>query len=293
MNNILIIGANGLIGKSLVSLSESIPGQVFTADVAGDADLIVKGTNDINDISTFIAKNGVSVVVNLAAISSDKRCQESPHLVDATNIEFPCRLLESLITRNEKILFIHTSTEWIYGDLARVESPIPPDHISLTGLGLYASSKLRSEQELCKIASVNHRVLILRLGIVYSVFNKDCNSFVNKALEAASSCIPFTCNSGLSARRYVSMDQVCATFIAAMSNSVQQRLQIFNVQGPRLITNLRVLELVKSYKSDFEFHVSENVSPPSIRDVNDSRVLPGLSEYNLDEQIKLFFGGEC
>lgn len=281
MNNVLIVGANGLIGSNLVrhfDNKKESQTKIFTADTHGDVDLIVSPSS-CEKYMNFMTKHRISKVINLAAISSEQRCLDSPELVQWQNVEFPCVLFGELKGVSKETLFVHASTEWIYGDKALVTDSLPASKLDSSGLGLYASSKLFSERRLCDLASSANRLAILRLGIVYSLSDNGCNSFVNKAFEAASNGEYFVCKSGNSARRYVSMSQVCSAFERSVSAKFDGSISIENVQGPELLKNGDVLEKIKLVKPDFRFEVETSSVNSSVRDI-----LNTFSDHSVDSE---------
>ena len=267
--NVLIVGANGLIGSHLCRYLSSLSNQnlnIFTADIAGEADLIAPPF-DIRCFSDFIPDHDISVVVNLAAVSSESRCQQTPEFVNWMNVQFPCHLFEILRANTTHTQFVHASTEWVYGDNVLIKQPSAPRDLTNNGLGLYAASKLESEIQLSSLATSYNNLSLLRLGIVYAFNDSRCNSFINKALEAAVNNKLFVCSSGSSARRYVSIGQVCSAFNRVITATPSQAAYLADVQGPELLTNEAILLLIKQVFPNFRFQINSSSTGPSVRDI--------------------------
>ena len=293
MKKVIIIGANGFIGKELVKrmkdrkMMEEI--KIYTSDIQGESDYSTKGKT-VKDIYEFITENEIDVVINLAAISSDRRCEERRTEVEELNILFPKNLYRYLKNSSKQTLFIQASTEWIYGDNVVVREIKYPNQLSENGLGAYALSKLICERELIEQASTNNRLILARLGIIYALGNSICNSFINKVTESEEEGKEFICKSGKSARRYVSIEQVCDTIASSIHRKCKKNVEIMDIQGERLYRNEEVLKMIKRYRSDFIYKVEDNYdNSETIRDVftcGDERE----QKYSLEEQLKSYYG---
>ena len=142
--------------------------------------------------------------------------------------------------------------------------------MSEKNLGAYAYSKLICERELENRATENNRLVILRLGIIYALEDDRCNSFINKVLESQRKGKEFICKSGESARRYVGINQVCEEIVEAILENTKQKSRILDIQGPDLLKNKDILELVSQMTGDFKYRIESDDINEEIRDIKTS-----------------------
>ena len=103
--------------------------------------ITVQKGKTVKDIYEFITENEIDVVINLAAISSDRRCEERRTEVEELNILFPKNLYRYLKNSSKQTLFIDRHRQV---DLRRQCSGKEikyPNQLSENGLGAYALSK--------------------------------------------------------------------------------------------------------------------------------------------------------
>lgn len=158
---IIVTGANGQVGKAILSLREE-----FEIPVVGYTKREFDITSD-TDIEKYITKD-VELVINCAAYTKVDQAEDEPELCTKINH----LAVEKIATRtNElKIPFIHLSSDYVYSpndNLPIVESD------STHPKSVYAKSKLDGDLAALK---ENAKSIILRTSWVY---DESGHNFVN------------------------------------------------------------------------------------------------------------------
>ena len=160
MYKILVTGASGLLGTSLVPYLIECGQTVFALSRATGTDLV----NSEQAIAVF-EKINPDIIVNLAALTNVDECEIKPHLAYLMNV----KIVENItkwIKLERKCHLIQISTDQVYdGDVAHKE-----DGITLTNY--YGFSKYAGELATSDITSC-----ILRTNFFGVSKNKHRNSF--------------------------------------------------------------------------------------------------------------------
>lgn len=159
---ILILGANGQIGSSLVkNLKDDY--QIKTA-TRKDFDC-----ENINEIKRYFQKKHFDLIINAVAYTKVDQAEEEPKRAYKLNTLFP-KILAKIVNNMNSVL-IHYSTDYVFDgylskDYYEQSSPKP--------LNVYGKTKLQGD-----LAIIKEKVkgYILRVSWVYG--NKD-HSFLNK-----------------------------------------------------------------------------------------------------------------
>ncbi len=166
MNNILITGADGQLGRELQRLGGSLSRCCLYTDIATldvtDPDAIERIMNDWHP----------AVIINCAAFTDVERAEEEREAADRLN-----RVAPGLLARAAKrygSLLVHISTDYVFdGMLGRPckESDMP------SPLDVYGETKLKGEQA---VVASGCRYVILRTAWLYSEWG---DNFLNKILH--------------------------------------------------------------------------------------------------------------
>ena len=159
---ILILGANGQIGSSLVKILKD-DYQIKTA-TRKDFDC-----ENINEIKRYFQKKHFDLIINTVAYTKVDQAEDEPKRAYKLNTLFPKMLAK--IVNNMNSVLIHYSTDYVFDgylskDYYEQSSPKP--------LNVYGKTKLQGD-----LAIIKEKVkgYILRVSWVYG--NKD-HSFLNK-----------------------------------------------------------------------------------------------------------------
>ncbi len=159
---ILILGANGQIGSSLVKILKD-DYQIKTA-TRKDFDC-----ENINEIKRYFQKKHFDLIINTVAYTKVDQAEDEPKRAYKLNTLFPKMLAK--IVNNMNSVLIHYSTDYVFDgylskDYYEQSSPKP--------LNVYGKTKLQGDLAILKEKIKGY---ILRVSWVYG--NKD-HSFLNK-----------------------------------------------------------------------------------------------------------------
>lgn len=226
---VVVTGADGFIGRNLVSRLRGMGADV----VAIDAEPSLEGTvrADICDTSIGRLIPPRSVVVHLAALSTDGSCRQDPEKAVQVNIQGTLNLA-SASRQSDARQFIFASSEWIYGDsggeaLKDEDSPI--DVASLTSV--YAVTKAAAEP-LLRSTIAPENTTILRFGIVYGP-RRDSWSAVERLLVDVSEKPVVQVGSLRTGRRFIYVDDLVDGILASIG---QPGFCTFNLSGNDMVT---------------------------------------------------------
>ena len=131
---------------------------------------------DIRDkkLVNIIPEN--STIIHLAAISTDKDCNNNKILAFDANVNGTINLLESAkIKKAKKIIF--ASTEWVYGNKIKKGENKESDNIILNNIdSVYALTKIIGEKILFNYSTL-FKLIILRFGIIYGPRKQNWSAF--------------------------------------------------------------------------------------------------------------------
>lgn len=167
MKRILVTGANGQLGQSILEQSKTYKEIECFFVTQNELDI----TNE-KLIKHYFDDKSFDFVVNCAAYTAVDKAedeQESAYLVNAKATEFLAK-----ITNEKKIPFIHVSTDYVFDGTAsqpRMETD------QTNPIGVYGQTKLEGENLALKN---NPKTIILRTAWVYSRFG---NNFVKTMLR--------------------------------------------------------------------------------------------------------------
>jgi len=170
MNNILITGAKGQLGKSLIKISKNYDFNFVSTDYE-ELDI-----TDREAINTFFAHNDISFVINSAAYTAVDNAEEDKEKCNLVNNVAVDNLAK--ICQKNDIVFIHVSTDYVFEGkkntpYSTFDKPNP--------INVYGQSKLEGENK-----ALDHckNSVVVRTSGVYSEFGKN---FVKTMLNLCAS----------------------------------------------------------------------------------------------------------
>lgn len=226
---VVVTGADGFIGRTLVSRLREAGASV----VAIDADPTIEGTVKANicdpSIGSLIPQG--SVVIHLAALSTDGSCRQDPVKAVEVNLQGTLNLARAS-RENETRQFIFASSEWIYGDTGGevVQSEDTPIDVAKLA-SFYAVTKAAAEPMLRPPIGPDN-VTILRFGIVYGP-RPDSWSAVERLLVDVSEKPVVQVGSLRTGRRFIYVDDLVAGILASIG---QAGFCTFNISGDAMVT---------------------------------------------------------
>ena len=163
--NLLVIGANGLLGSNVVKAAQerewTVSGTYHTNRPSFDVPLYELDITDIDDVRDVLSTVGPDWVINCAAMTDVDGCEEAPERAYDVNARAPGNLAKLCAGRS--IRFLHVSTDYVFNGSERgtYKEDTPADPIQE-----YGASKLAGERA---VTEVNSKALITRLSFVYGV----------------------------------------------------------------------------------------------------------------------------
>lgn len=168
MNNILVTGTNGQLGKEIEALSHIYPGYAFTFTDRSILDL-----SNLCTMEDFFADKKFDTIINCAAYTGVDKAESEAELADTINHRFVAMLAK--IAKRDSSKLIHISTDYVFNGQSHrpyVESdPTEPQ-------GVYGQAKCDGEKAILNVSPRN--TLILRTSWVYSMHG---NNFVKTMLR--------------------------------------------------------------------------------------------------------------
>ncbi|WP_413295645.1 dTDP-4-dehydrorhamnose reductase family protein [Synechococcus sp. MIT S9452] len=138
MTKILVTGATGLLGSSLVPYLENCNYTVKGVSFSQQSDYKIDLTK-LDDIRFCLRDYTPDLVINLAALANVDRCETHPHLADALNTKIVENLCAWINELNQPCHLIHLSTDQIYDGIG------PHSEWKESPSNYYAISKLAGE----------------------------------------------------------------------------------------------------------------------------------------------------
>lgn len=170
MSKILVTGAAGLIGSSLVERLKKQNYEVISCDIR-------LKNNPLNFFSEDLVPLLVDCigVVHLAAISRVIHGEQYPQLCQEVNVEGTAKLLELCKLLPNKPWFIYASSREVYGEQKRL--PVK-ESVSLEPVNNYAQGKVSTERLVADLLNFGLNVAILRFSNVYGGLSDHYNRVV-------------------------------------------------------------------------------------------------------------------
>ncbi len=166
---VLIIGANGQVGRSLVDLCQQNAIE-YIATTRQELDV-----SNQQNIQSYFSNLEVDFVLNATAYTNVESAEDEPKLANLINADAIAWLATECKAKD--IPFIHISTDYVF-DGAKAGMYSEAD--ATNPINVYGSSKLKGEQQLQDIWYKN---IILRVSWVFSEYG---NNFVKTMLKLSN-----------------------------------------------------------------------------------------------------------
>lgn len=232
--NVFVTGGESFVGRVLWGALEAAGHRVTGIDAAPSTRPGCRQL-DLRDPSIADAIPEGSVVIHLAAISTDPLCRANPLEAIDVNVTGTLRLAQAAV-RQRCRQFIFASTEWVYGDVSNDGVQVEDQPIDATRMSsVYAFSKVAGERVLAFSGLPN--VTILRFGIIYGPRDRNWSaveSLVAKVLAGESISV----GSLETSRRFIHVRDLCAGIIASIG---LEGIEVINLTGDDDITLRRVI----------------------------------------------------
>ena len=254
-NKTIIIGSSGFVGRTTYKLFKKKSLEVIGIDKVGPCDYTIDILKEFNKLEDIISSIKPTSVINLAALSNSKQCNNNKDLVYPLNVDFVDKALK-LCIKNKVKNFIHSSSEWIYGKgPINVQTKLSPQECYKNNLDLYSRSKLDAELILFnKAADASINIIINRFGIIYGNLENQSNCAVDYIIKCFKNNTPAILKDPLAGRCFISVEDIAeALFINCNSNDASlnmNKISIYNIQGPHLYQLSKIEEFLYSRDLD-------------------------------------------
>lgn len=170
---ILVIGANGQLGKDVTIELKNRNHETVTSDVIGDIDYKLDFTNEL-ETTELIKKISPEAIINCAAWTAVDAAEdeENKEKVFALNVTGVKNLVKAAKEANAKLM--HISTDYVFD--GQGTEPWKPDNKNYKPLCYYGETKLLGELEVAKY----DKYFIVRIAWLFG----GPISFVNTMLKA-------------------------------------------------------------------------------------------------------------
>jgi len=171
MIHVLVTGSKGQLGLELAGLESVFLNYQFFFTDKSQLDI-----TNFKDVSTFILKNKIEVLINCAAYTNVDKAEDEPNLANKINHIAVKNLAE--IAKKQQLKLIHISTDYVFDG----NSNVPYNEKDNTNpQNVYGASKLNGEKALLKVNPPN--AVIIRTSWLYSSFGEN---FVKTILKLST-----------------------------------------------------------------------------------------------------------
>jgi len=167
---LLILGANGQVGRSLCKLCDENSIE-YVSTTREQLDITDKESTE-----SFIRNIDVNFVINATAYTNVEKAEddiENANTVNGTSVRYIAD-----VCKNKNIPFIHISTDYVFDG---TKQGMYTEEDITSPINVYGHSKLKGEIELQQIW---HKHIILRVSWVFSEYG---NNFVKTMLKLSNS----------------------------------------------------------------------------------------------------------
>lgn len=275
MKKVVVTGANGLLGQTLINLllKEEKSYEVYglsrgvNRTERSDFSYISMDITDHTKLSEVIVNISPDVVVNTAAMTNVDLCESEKEECDVLNVDVVLNLAAICNSLNAHL--IHISTDFIFdGEKGYYKETDPPNPLSYYGL-----SKLKSEQAL-EQSKVKYTILrtILVYGLVKNMARNNIVLWVKEMLESGKEIT--IVDDQFRMPTYV--EDLAMACKIAMDN---ERLGVFNISSNTLLS---IYEMVLQIAEVFSLN-KNLVLPISTATLNQTAKRPPKTGFDLSK----------
>ena len=254
-------GSSGFIGQKLTQHLLSLGHEVTGIDLMRSNIVHLREIEiDFRDEEIKKYLNEDTILIHLAAVSTDSESRQSPLNAIDTNIYGTQKLIE--MCKQVKIKkFLYASSEWVYPETTEVVAQFESETLSTNNLNsLYAISKLVSE-DLIRVTSEDLDYSILRFGIVYGPRILPGSSLESLVLQVLKNN-KIEIGNKKSARNFIYIDDLIDGIIHSIFYSKPK--ETYNVSGDESISLEQIINLT-SEKLNKKTEFKDLGKPASIR----------------------------
>ncbi len=259
---ILVTGAAGLIGASLVGTLRAGGYDVLGTDIAvgppGAGEIARCDLSRPEATAALANKGPFHTIVHCGAISGPMLARDRPDLILAANLSATANLLE-LARRGGAARFVYCSSTSVYGDLSR-DGLIGEDQ-ALHPKTVYGATKAAGELLVSSYAAqFAFSDISLRISTVYGPARRNFCA-IRQLVAAAVAGEPARLAFGRDHyRQYVHVADVCGALRLAIETEQSAGL-VCNLTGGSYLTLAEIAERVKAQFPALDYRISEEPDP--------------------------------
>ncbi len=176
---ILVTGANGQLGRTLMDLSVEYGHEfIFTSRTAGSGVMPLDAA-DASAVTEMMKANAVDVVINCAGYTDVAAAESEVEAAHMLNVHLPAALASA--AKETGAVLIHFSTDYVFDGKAHTpygeNSPANP-------LGVYAKTKLEGDRAVMESGC---KYMIFRTSWLYSCHGKNFFKTIGKKVSESQS----------------------------------------------------------------------------------------------------------
>lgn len=245
---ILITGANGYVGSSLISYLKDSNFKLIAflrkgsvCDFPGNVEVRLWDSESGESLEKSI--DDTDIVIHTAGLKGYEQCSKNMGRLIESNVIFTHRLLNSAANKNIKIIF--TSSYWVYGHT----SALPyQENTVLSPCEPYGWSKAIAER---MIVSSGFDYVILRLANVFGYgsgkdYEETASFFLKKSMAAKEIELN---NGGVNSIDLISIDDVCRIILKILAS--MNKNMILNVGSGTAVSIRKLAESVNFISREF------------------------------------------
>ena len=165
--NILVIGANGQLGREIRGLTDAMSDRYFFADVTQipDGETLCLDVTDVEAVRKMVRELDIDVIINCAAYTDVERAEDEPESSALLNAVVPGHL--ACIMKESDGLLVHISTDYVFDGSRNV--PYTED-VEVSPVSVYGRTKADGEKA---VADSGCRHITIRTSWLYSGYGRN------------------------------------------------------------------------------------------------------------------------
>ncbi len=284
---LFITGAEGFVGKELISQCRRQGFEVFAVDIIKSGEPNHYQANICSkDIINLIPENA-DAIIHLAGLTRDSDCKDRAYDCFDANVMATLNLIDAAHKKKVK-QFIFASSEWVYGECQDSEIKDEASLIDITKLSSeYALSKLVSEANLRqKFQHGFCSVTILRFGIIYGSRKKNWSA-VESIFNTVRTKDEVIVGSLKTGRCFIHVSDIALGIIKSVG---LDGFNIINLEGDKLITLRDIIKTSVKILNKTPQIIETDPIKISIRNISNEKALKLLNfkpEIDLETGLRL------
>lgn len=162
--NILVTGANGMLGNTIQAVAKESKDQYLFTDVCEGYQKL--DITNLEEVRRTVKENNIECIINCAAWTNVDGAETAGDIVEMLNATAPENLAKAM--KEVDGLLVHVSTDYVFGG-DPYNTPCKEDQKG-TPTGVYGLTKLHGEE---KIMAVGGKYIIVRTAWLYGEFGKN------------------------------------------------------------------------------------------------------------------------